>query len=246
MKCNKKVLAFTLAATMLFGNVISVFADDMDESTTDNKITFESGGGKETTPPVDPEDPDVTITPDPDKEKPTDNTGELRLDVVPIFDFGTQQITTNTKNYFAELPVESVSSEEIPYYVQVTDVRGTGAGWSLTAKMTSQFSDGTHALTGAKINLSNVASEAQSGTTAPSGTYDGTLEYDAVDDTSVKIASAAVNEGMGVSAVRFGDTARYGNTLSADESVELTIPGEVQVYANTYKATIQWTLGATP
>jgi len=243
MKCSKKLVVFTLAAVMMFGNVVGVFAADTDVSVSENKITFKAGGG-DATDPVDPEKPDNPV--DPDKEDPTGNTGDLRLDVVPVFDFGTQKITSNDKSYFAELPVDAMSSDEIPYYVQVTDVRGSGAGWSLTAKMTDQFSDGTNALAGAEINLVNVASEAQTGTTAPSGTYDGVLKYDAVNDTSVKLASAAVNEGMGVSAVRFGDTVRYGSTLTADKSVELTIPGSTQVYANTYKATIKWTLGATP
>lgn len=245
MKPSKKVVAFALAATMLFGNVAGVLAADQDVDSSDNKITFESGGGGDVTNPVDPEDPDTEVDPD-EKEDPTGNTGELRLDVVPVFDFGTKKITTGEKEYSAELPVDATSTEEIPYYVQVTDVRGTGAGWSLTAKLTDQFTDGTHTLDGATIALANVASEAQTGTTAPTSTTDGSLEYDAVNDKSIKIASAAANEGMGVSAVRFGDTARYGSTLTADDSVKLTIPGTTQVYANTYKATIKWTLGATP
>jgi len=246
MKCSKKLVAFALAATMLFGNAIGASAANQGGTTTENKITFQSGGGSDVTPPADPEKPDITISPDPDKEKPTGNIGELRLDVVPVFDFGTQDITTTAKSYFAILPVDAVSREKVPYYVQVTDVRGTGAGWSLTAKMTSQFSDGTNLLAGAKIDLSNITSKAQTGSTAPSGLFEGTLEYDEVNDSTVKIATAAVNEGMGVTTIRFGDTARNGDTPTADESVKLTIPASTQVYANTYKATIKWTLGATP
>jgi len=240
----KKVLTLAMAVAMVAGTSLSAFAADTDESVSDNKIIFEAGGGT-VTPPVDPEEPDEPGDPD-EKEKPTGNTGSLRLDVVPVFDFGTQNITTGDKSYFAELPEDQTLNEEIPYYVQVTDLRGSGDGWSLSAKMTQQFSDGTNTLSGAEINLSNVGAEAQTGTTAPSTTIDGTLKYDAVNDTSIKIASAATNEGMGVSAVRFGDTARYGSTLNADESVELTIPAATQVYQTTYQATIQWTLGATP
>lgn len=237
--------AFALAATMMLSSAMGVLAADTDVSVSDNKITFDTGGGT-VTPPVDPEDPDKEIDPD-DKEVVTDNKGSLRLDVVPAFDFGTQQIKTGIKNYYAELPKDKTLNEAIPYYAQVTDVRGTGAGWRLSAKMTSQFSDGTNTLTGAKIKLKNVATKAQSGTTAPGTTWSGDLTYDAQNGgTVLDLASAAVNEGMGVSAVRFGNTDRDGGTLTADESVELEIPADTQVYKATYKATIQWTLGATP
>jgi len=243
MKRSKKVVAFTLAATMLFGNVVSVFAADGDVDSTNNKITFKSGDGYEVTDPVDPEDPDVNITPDPEKEKPTGNTGELRLDVVPAFDFGTQEITTKDKSYDAELPVEA-GGDKVPYYVQVTDVSGTGEGWKIKAKLTDQFSDGTHELNGAAIILSNVAAESQTGTVVPSSVNSGTLQN---DGSSLKIAAAQANEGMGVTAVRFGDTPRDGRTSdTAKESVNLTIPAETQVYKSTYKATIKWTLEATP
>ena len=249
MKLSSKklaaALAFTLASTMVFGSAMGVLAADMDVSESDNKITFQSGGG-EPTDPIDPEKPEKEIDPD-EKEKPTGNTGDLRLDVVPVFDFGTEKITTGAKSYNALLPTES--GTEIPYYAQVTDFRGTGEGWSLYAKMTSQFSDGTHTLNGAAIALSNVAADADAtvGTTAPGTTFNGALEYDAVSGgTLIKLASAAVNEGMGTSAVRFGDTARYGSTLTADKSVSLTIPAATLIYANEYKATIQWTLAATP
>jgi len=240
-------LALTLAATMVLGSAMGVLAADADVSVSDNKITFGAGEGGDPTAPVDPEKPDLGVDPD-EKEKVTENTGALRLDVVPVFDFGTKSITTGEKKYTAELPKDKTANEEIPYYVQVTDLRGTGAGWHLSAKMTSQFSDGTHSLNGATINLSNVATAAQDGTTAPSTTFDGKLEYDSASggSTTLTLASAATNEGMGVSAVRFGDTARYSSSLTADKSVELTIPAATQVYAETYVATIQWTLGAVP
>jgi len=250
MKSSKKLAAataFALAATMMLSSAMGVWSADTDISVSENKITFDTGGGT-VTPPVDPEDPDKEIEPD-GKEVVTDNKGSLRLDVVPAFDFGTQQITAGTENkkYNAELPKDQTLDEAVPYYAQVTDVRGIGAGWRLSAKMTSQFSDGTNTLTGAKIKLKNVAAKAQAGTTAPGTTWSGDLVYDAQSGGSILyLASAAVNEGMGVSAVRFGNTDRDGGALTANESVELEIPADTQIYKTTYKATIQWTLGATP
>lgn len=257
MKCSKKVVAFALAATMILGSTIGVFAaepsaEDMDWDVTDNKITFTTGGGDEGTTTRDPEDEEggeITLEPGDDKIIPTGNNGSLRLDVVPQFDFGSAQITVGDKAYFAELPKayigEGTTAEEIPYFAQVTDVRGTGAGWSLNAQMTTEFVNGTHKLDGAQIELMNVAANADPGTTAPSTLYSNVLYYDAAG-SSVKIASAAANEGMGVSEVRFGDTTRFGEEMTADESVELTIPADTQIYVGTYTATIKWTLGATP
>lgn len=241
MKCSKKVLAFTLAATMMFGSVIGVMAAPPDDEfdTTDNKITFTSGGGLLPTDPVDPTDPDKEVSPDPDKEVPTGATGDLRLDLVPQFDFGSNQIVTGDKEFYAEVPTDTVTDKEMPYYVQVTDVRGSGAGWNVYAQMTTQFEDTAgHELTGAEIELLNTASAAQTGTTAPSGVYSDTL---IPEGSAIKIASAAVDEGMGVSVVSFGADADEGA-----ESVVLTIPASTQVYSNKYTTTIKWTMGATP
>lgn len=254
----KAAVAFAFAATMVFSSVMGVAAADTDISVSDNKITFESGGGGDPTGPVDPEKPDESVILDEVnvKERITDNTGELRLDVVPVFDFGTQNNTVGEKIYSAVLPKDLTTSEKdanIPYYVQVTDLRGTGAGWTLSAKMTSQFTDtASHSLDGATIDFTNTAAASKSGTVVPTTvTSASQLSYTTANNVGgnlVVIAKAATNEGMGVSAIRFGDTARHNaaQTVTADKSVKLTIPAATQVYSSTYNATIQWTLTVGP
>ncbi|MGL6197565.1 MAG: WxL domain-containing protein [Lachnospiraceae bacterium] len=263
----KAVIAFAFAATMMLSSVMGVAAADpvepdpnTDISVSDNKITFQTGGGGEATGPVDPEKPDESVVLDEVndvRERITDNRGELRLDVVPVFDFGTQNNTVGEKIYSAVLPKDLTTSEKdpnIPYYVQVTDLRGTGAGWTLSAKMTSQFTDtASHSLDGATIDFTNTAAASKTGTVAPTTvTTASQLYYTTANNAGggnlVVIAQAATNEGMGVSAIRFGDTARHNDaqTVTADKSVKLTIPATTQVYSSKYNATIQWTLTVGP
>lgn len=52
----------------------------------------------------------------------TFTAGDLTLDKVPSFDFGTQQITTQDQDYDAQVQSK----------VQVTDLRGSSSGWTLT------------------------------------------------------------------------------------------------------------------
>jgi len=246
MKKRNMIIAAALAATMVFGSAVGVMAavdTDLNVSESDNKIKFDGGGG-EPTDSVDPEKPDEKIIPD-EKEKETENTGPLRLDCVPIFDFGTQKITTEEKTYDAAIPYDTMGQDPVPYYVQVTDVRGTGAGWRLSAKMTKQFTDSNgHTLKGATIALSNVAVLSQKEAIVPGSVSDGTLEYDADNDKTIQLASAAVGEGMGVSSIRFGDEDLPGQ--NADKSVQLTVPANGTIYKDTYTATILWTLAETP
>lgn len=246
MKCSKKVVVLSLVATLVFGSAVSVFAADGDVDVTDNHIKFKADGGSKTDP-VDPEDPDETIVPD-DKEKPTNNTGTLRLDVVPRFEFGENNIVNGDKSFDAKVPevTDKDGATTAPYYTQVTDVRGTGDGWTLSAKMTVPFTDeDNHTLDGAKIELKNAAAASQDGTDVPTAVDGGFLEFDGANTQTIDIATAAEDEGMGVTAVRFGDTSKTG-TVTADKSVVLTIPGSTQVYAKDYEATVKWTLVTGP
>src|SRR5699024_11566534 len=59
------------------------------------------------------------------RDRPTGNIGPLTLDYVSSVDFGTDEIEGQTSMYEAEV---------LRPFIQVSDRRGTGGGWAVTAK----------------------------------------------------------------------------------------------------------------
>ncbi|EIR4022316.1 WxL domain-containing protein [Enterococcus faecalis] len=144
--------------------------------------------------------------------------GNLTLDAVPDFDFGQQQITAQDKNYNAQSASE----------VQVTDLRGSSAGWELTVNATQLESNGK-ALTGSQINLTNGVGTNNNGETV---TFSNSV---LVPSTEVKVMSAAQNNGNGIS---------KGTWQATD--VTLHVPGTTTKAAGQYTATLTWTLKDVP
>src|SRR5699024_5979182 len=66
---------------------------------------------------------------------------------VSNFDFGSHELSRNEQKY-------SAVNERTPF-AQVTDVRGTGAGWRLVAQFSGFTQNGADSLQGAKIKLYN-------------------------------------------------------------------------------------------
>jgi hypothetical protein len=103
----------------------------------------------------------------------------------------------------------------------VTDARGTGAGWHITAQA-SQFSNAgaTRSLAAGSLEMSE-PTVAADGTTSPDpGVEAGPYT---VDNGPVSIASAALNEGMGV----------YDFSAT---TLTLALPADT--YADTYLSTV--------
>lgn len=65
-------------------------------------------------------------------------SGDLTLDFVSSFDFGNHPISKNDEIYSAAAQ-KTDDGKSIPNFVQVTDLRGTGNGWSLNVQQQSQF-----------------------------------------------------------------------------------------------------------
>ena len=80
------------------------------------------------TEPLDPTDEDNPT------DEPTHNKGPLSLDYVSSIDFGTQKINMYKKEIY--------ESTSLKPFIQITDNRGTGAGWKVTAAASS-FNDGS-------------------------------------------------------------------------------------------------------
>lgn len=113
--------------------------------------------------------------------------------------------------------------------LEVSDLRGNGAGWELAASL-SQFSNSkddtdTNKLDGQlALALTNVD--------APNATL-GTAATLKTDGQNVTIWTAGKDEGQGA------------NTADVDTATKLTLDKNAQVKAVQYDATITWTLSST-
>lgn len=237
---NKKSL--WLASTALLVGVsfsaATVFADEGGSLNTDGTITFEQGKAPEPVNPVNPVEP---ITPD----NPVGPIGEgLTLDYVSTLDFGTKKISTTTQTYYATADKgKNSKGEEISYpnYVQVSDLRGTKAGWNLSVKQNAQFTAGTDELTGAKLTFSNAelvtgAKEADSyKPTATAG-----ASFTLTPGTELPLINSENGKGMGTWVYRFGDATKQA------ASIGLEVPGTTLQLAKAYSTTLTWQLNNTP
>lgn len=233
-KMNKKLItvAAGLGLTISFGVAPVAFAAPASDATSNNHIAFEAD--ESITTPVDPTDPDNPNPPDPvdptDPENPgTGNSGPLSIDYVSNIEFGTQKISSNTVTYRAQ--------NENPF-VQVTDNRGTGAGWTLTAKA-SEFksADGTKVLKGALLSFKNGQAKTQSANiSAAPETKDV-----AFNNTDAKVMMNAKKEtGRGT----WVDV--FSGTVGENENVTLQVlPGTADADVD-YTATINWELTDAP
>ncbi|MBC1307728.1 WxL domain-containing protein [Listeria booriae] len=224
MKLATKILAIG-AITFATLTGASTFAH-ADTATSTGKIKFASDDSSVT--PLDPTNPDNPTPAIPDPSDPTNpgtgNTGALTIDFLSNIDFGDQKISNSTQTYKA--------LNKNPY-IQVTDKRGTGDGWVLTAVATN-FKDNAKVLKGAQMSFKNgqVRTKADNQSAAPTAS-DITLNSNAQT-----VFSAGENAGMGT----WLDV--YDGTDGANENVTLSVPsGNL---AGDYTSSITWSLENTP
>lgn len=144
--------------------------------------------------------------------------GELTLDQVPNFDFGSQAITTTDQTYTATTSGKA----------KITDLRGSSAGWELTVKA-SELQANSKTLKNAQMSLENGS------VTNTNGEIVTTTNVTLTPNTAVKVLSAATNNGNGESSVEWEKT-----------NAKLFVPGTSTKTAAEYKATLTWTLADAP
>lgn len=220
--------AVTLASTTLG----AVSAADVAPAPAKSFISasFEANTTDPTTP-VDPTDPSKPVDPttpidpvDPGEDgngnTGTGNTGALTVDYVSNLVFGTQKIKDAAYHPTNTNP-----------HVQVTDKRGTGEGWNLTAKL-NEFKGGSDVAAGAALTFKSGEVKSASTTTAPISP--ATVVLNAGADSS-SMMSAAKDAGKGTWV-----------DLFKDENISFTVPAGNVKSGVEYKATVDWTLTATP
>ncbi|MDA1763855.1 WxL domain-containing protein [Bacillus cereus] len=226
----------------------SAFAAEKDGGKLDSKafIKFEKNTDKIDV--VNPEKPDEVVEPVVDPNNPDDKhekgtDGPLSIDYVSNFNFKTQKASGNNEIYFAELDkvkkVADGSVVDVPNYVQVTDNRGTNAGWHLTVKQNGQFKTADDkALDGAALTLKNSALKSNAGSDAPTAEQSITLNP---SGAASDLIDAKVDQGMGTWVNTFGKDA-----AEAKQSVELSVPGKTKKEQAQYTTSLTWELTDAP
>ncbi|HCT9192590.1 TPA: WxL domain-containing protein [Enterococcus faecalis] len=221
---KKIFLGTSLLITSLFVSVQITHAEMKSEA--ESKSTVKTILGDTTGPvaPVDPTDPNK-----PNPEEPgTGNTGPLTIDHVSSIEFGEQEIKEKEAIYNAKT--------EHPY-VQVTDRRGTGAGWTLKASI-DEFNneDKTKTLKGAELSLKNGTIKSTSGNVSekPQG-YDVNLNKDLQ-----VIMKAETDQGMGT----WLDV--FSGTKDDNTNVQLKVPTGSAKAKQSYSSVIRWELTDAP
>lgn len=258
MKKYQKLIS--ISAVALVGITIvqanNVQAADKTRN-TDGVVKFVPGDDEGPISPVDPEKPVVPVVPidpiDPEKPVGPGTAGPLSLDYASSWNFGEQKITTKDKIYYANTqkvtdPAVGPDPYEVANYVQVTDLRGTLAGWSVSVKQNGQFKTAEGAtLEGAQIQLNNGTHETASASAAP-GTVQETITLAADGNGSAaNVMAAATQQGGGTHILRFGSNdGATPKESSMAQGVQLTVPGRTEKLAKQYTTKLTWTLSDVP
>ncbi|MGL5042382.1 MAG: WxL domain-containing protein [Culicoidibacterales bacterium] len=178
------------------------------------------------TAPLDPTNPDNEV------EGGTNMPGPLSIDYVPLLSFGLNGITGKVETY--------ETTNKTPY-IQITDKRGTGAGWNVKAKLSKlENKVANRELPAAAITFkgNTAISQGHNDNTAPT-TRGFTLT---AGGELADVASAQVNTGMGTWLNRWMTTNVANPT---NENVTLQV-NTAKALALAYEGKITWTLAVTP
>ncbi|WP_088041177.1 WxL domain-containing protein [Bacillus sp. EAC] len=237
MKFSKSVVASLVGIATLAGTMQGVYAADGLPSEGNSKAVVSFIAGTGPVAPIDPTDPMNPLLPpkptDP-TDPPTGNTGSLTLDYVSSVEFGTNDISNKTEVY---------SAKSKKPFIQVSDRRGTGEGWTVTAKA-SKFSNGSNeTLLGAVLTFKNGSVISNSLGGSPNPTQTVTLNTDG--STISPVVSASPGNGLGTWLTSWLGLNPDVNDGALNNNVTLTIPAGSATVGN-HETTITWTLTDAP
>lgn len=232
MKTMKLAAIATLLGSSALALGTTAHADTASTAESKNHIIFKANTNP--TNPVDPTDPGNPNPPSPvdptDPENPgTGNEGPLSIDYVSNIEFGEHEITSGTQVYNAQ--------NENPF-VQVSDNRGTGAGWTLSATA-SEFAstDGSKVLKGAELSFKNGEVK-----TKPNNVSKEAVHHDVTFNNS----DAKVLMDAGVDAGRGTWIDVFSGEAGNNDKVQLKVLEGSADAGVDYTATINWELADAP
>ncbi|HBN5043161.1 TPA: WxL domain-containing protein [Listeria monocytogenes] len=277
---TSRTVKVTTASLLALGLIVApVLSGDFASAAT--SVTKDSKGivkfDKSTTPDPDPVNPDP-VDPDPVIPDPTDppvGTDGLWILAVSDWDFGTHNVSSLSSgalnvhaaddtistyvdangNGQQDLPGEVSVTKKVTPYAQISDVRGTNTGWTLSVTGSAFKDSSTPAKTipGAELTIpKSTVSSATSTAQAPTGYDSVTISMTggaAVPVMAAKDMQTATptnfndDQGMGTWTDSFGFQAVSATDTSKPK---LSIPKNVVVADGTYQSTLTWTLSDTP
>lgn len=215
MKLSKITTASLVALTGLSLASTSAYAAEVGTQKT--QADFELKAGEGGTGPVDPIDPIDPIEP-PMK-------GPLTLDAASNFNFGSIKLGEGDGIYTAIKEDNSVLG------IQVTDSRGTGAGWNVDVSMTDFKGQGINILKGATLTIPNGSVN----TTSADKVKAPVTKEVKLNASPISIFTATKDNGMGT----------WTNLFEGkDKKVTLNVPEGN--YVDQYTAKITWSLQNAP
>ncbi|MFJ6268308.1 WxL domain-containing protein [Lysinibacillus xylanilyticus] len=261
MKNNAMQLA--AIATLLSCTAISPLFASAEEKEKKKVVTYVSNGmvafipNEDSQGPVDPNDPDPEKPVNPvdptDPEGPKPGTGSsLGVDFVSSLDFGINEISNKEKIYYANAQelTSSEGSNYVPNFAQISDNRGTNAGWKLTVKQEGQFANAAaqnKKLTGAQIKFVNPTVTGKTVVTPPTAAKEVKLDPNGAESL---VISAKPTEGAGLWVNLWGQvdemTNAEGEKVQKNKAISLSIPGKTPKDAVTYSTKLTWNLSDVP
>ena len=242
MKFKNVLLISAMTLSPLLVNGGQTYAATVGNTNSYADVTFTINDNSTVTP-VDPGNPETPITPV-DPHQPG-TSGPLSIDYVSNLHFGSYVASGSDQVYYAQLDEFKKTTDgteiKVPNFVQVTDNRGTNAGWNLTVSQNGQFSanEGANVLTGAQLKLSNpMVNSTNSMIYAPVASNVTLDPSGAAQD----VVNASAGKGMGTW------TTSYGSDLTQGaKSVSLSVPGSTaKVQDSQYTTSLTWTLTDAP
>ena len=249
MKIVKLSLVGILSLGTIFGVTNATEAAVAGELESDANVIFEENN--DITPPTDPDNPDPEnpIGPEVDPEVPGQEIkpgtpGPLSIDHASHFNFGKVKKSGNEETYFAKAITfknsDDTDGKNAPF-IQVTDNRGSEAGWQVQVAQEGQLknTDTDLELDGAQIKVSNGIVNSLADTAGVTSAAD-TIVLDPEGNPHV-VLTAEAGHGAGTFTNKFGE-------LDGDvtKDVSLTVPRGSRIDDGHYQTSLKWTLYDTP
>ncbi|MBQ0137745.1 MAG: WxL domain-containing protein [Kurthia sp.] len=240
------------SSIILISLLIPIDASDVQAksktSQTNGTITLEASTEREhPVYPLQP-NPEKPVIPDTGGDSKPGTTGPLSIDYISDFQFGNQYISTKNQTYYA-LPQKYNSGEKpTANYVQITDKRGTSAGWRLTVEQKTAFLASSAQSYNSEIKGAELRIFANEGVILSNGSSKKPTGRNVKltgAGSSESLVAAEQGKGEGLWTITLGNLEEK-NSILVNSGVMLEIPGSSQVDVDEYKCNLIWKLENVP